>query len=68
MSEQRALFDATRTVPVRCPVCHTIRDAGEDRAPGCDIDRDRQNGTWQRRPAGCLNQHNPETAPFPEGF
>lgn len=62
-----ALFDADRTVTVRCSVCGATRQPGDERAPDCTVDRDRRAGTlaYRRRPVGCLNTIDPETTPIP---
>lgn len=64
-----ALFDATRTTSVQCKACGATRNPGQTKAHACRVDRDRQAGTeHRRRPHGCLNAHDPATAPFPEGY
>lgn len=64
-----ALFDADRTVATQCPHCPAIRQPGQDRAPQCEVDTQRQSGAgWVARPQTCLNHPQPEHDPFPEGF
>jgi hypothetical protein len=59
------LFDPARTTVTLCPVCQATRQPGEQRAPGCTVDRDRDTGQWPRRPIGCLNTHDPARAEIP---
>lgn len=63
MDAQPALFDVDRTQDTRCPVCGATRPAGEHQAADCEFDRDREPRA--RRPAACLNAHQPEHAPIP---
>lgn len=64
---QRALFDADTTVDKPCPVpgCGAIRLPGQDQVVTCAHDL---NPEPRRRPAACLNAHDPHTAPFPPGY
>lgn len=64
------LFDPARTTPAICSVCGATRQPEEQKAPSCSVDRDRAAGVerYRRRPVGCLNVHDPATAPFPPGF
>ena len=61
---QTALFDPAATVPAACPEgnCQAIRLPGQHRVPTCAHDLDPET---RRRPKGCLNAYQPETAEIP---
>ena len=62
---QRELFDASRTIAMTCPVCGATRAPGEEKAPACADDRDREINRHQRRRIGCLNAYDPAHQPIP---
>lgn len=62
------LFDPASLQPLPCPVpgCQAIRLPGQNgRVPTCQHDLEPDQ---RRRPNGCLNRHDPHTAPFPPGY
>ena len=63
ISNQRELFDVSRTTAALCPVCKATRQHDEERAPACAADRDQT-----RWPHQCLNRIDNATAPFPDGY
>ena len=67
MSQPPQLFDPTRTSPTPCeiPGCHAVRFPPQDRTPSCAYDLHHET---PNRPRGCLNAHQPDTAPWPEGL
>ena len=62
------LFDPSTTTETACQVCGATRLPGADKADGCWVDEKRAQGDYERRPPDCLNAHDPEFAPFPEGY
>jgi hypothetical protein len=63
--EQPGLFDPDTTVARLCPSCRTTRKNL------CRHDADVRHEAIPasaKRPRGCLNAHDPTTAPFPEGY
>jgi hypothetical protein len=63
------LFDAARTVDSVCEDCGAVREAGQDKSPDCEVDRDRAEGNFRsKRPRACLNQFDPTADPFPDGY
>jgi len=62
----RQLFDPTTTTSTVCKACGATREPGEEKAPTCAADRDRDQ--YRRRPHQCLNRYDPATSSFPEGY
>lgn len=67
---QQTLFDTAPLVPAYCPIqgCQAMKLPTDPVAPACMVDAKRILGQTAWRPAKCLNGHNPQTAPFPEGY
>jgi hypothetical protein len=63
MTAQPALFQA----PTACPVgdCQAIRGEAQDKVITCRVDLDRATGEHRKRPAACLNAHDPSKAELP---
>ena len=62
MTDQATLFDPASTQPQQCSVCHAWKQPDDVKAPRCHFDIAREDYT--RRPAGCLNAHDPRYAPI----
>ena len=69
MTDQ-TLFDTAET-PKACPLghCQAIRLLDQQKVVTCAHDQAIATTDLPgRRPRGCLNAHDPSTAPLPEGF
>jgi len=61
MTDPQPLFPVDQTPDTVCPVCAAVRAAGEPKTSQYAYEKHRDG----RRPAGCLNAHDPRYADLP---